>query len=130
MEEWSLDPFSYGTLPRASSQKTVGLPAFSGTSTGQSFPSRAITQSWRELHVGRKASGVQEPEANAQVAPREGEGVQRPEFVEKMWHWAEKAQWEVQITMSHWVHISHWSLRLWRCRWLPMEVSCPSTLLL
>lgn len=38
-------------LPRASilwvnHQETVGLPAFSGASTGQSFPSRAITQSW------------------------------------------------------------------------------------
>lgn len=83
MEEWGLDPFGCGTLPRAHSlrvyhQKTDGLPAFSGTSTGQSFPSRAITQSWwRELPVGRKASGVQEPEANAQVAAGEHEDFQR-----------------------------------------------------
>lgn len=60
VEEGGLDPFGCGTLPRASSlwvyhQKTVGLPAFSGTSTGQSFPSRAITQSWwREPTWGEK----------------------------------------------------------------------------
>lgn len=115
VEEGGLDPFGCGTLPRASSlwvyhQKTVGLRASSGTSTGQSFPSRAITQSWwRELHVGRKASGVQETEANAQVAPGEGEGVQRPAFVGKMWHWVEKAQWEVQIAMfiGSILHIGH-----------------------
>lgn len=55
-----------------------------GPGLGSSFPA-GPSELVKELHQGRKDSGVQEPEANTQIASGEVDGVQCPAFVGKQW---------------------------------------------
>lgn len=76
-------------------------------------------------------SGEQEPEANAHVAPGEGNGVQRPAFVGKMVALSGESTVEgTDGLVSLGPYFTSATQSVMVARWLPMEVKCPLPLLL